>query len=63
MEGQAEIQVSTELYIHENEFTFKTKIFDRYSRVKKAPNSIMLESYLTSVSACDVINVIKLLGM
>ncbi|SIM61696.1 IS256 family transposase [Cuniculiplasma divulgatum] len=45
------------------EFPFETKVFDRYSRVEKALDSVMLESYLHGVSTRNVMNVVRSLGM
>ena len=45
------------------EFPFETKVFDRYSRVEKALDSVMLESYINGVSTRNVMNVVRSLGM
>ena len=45
------------------EFPFETKVFDRYSRVEKALDSVILESYLQGVSTRNVRNVVENLGM
>lgn len=45
------------------EFPFETRVIDRYSRVEKALDSVMLESYLNGVSTRNVMNVVKSLGM
>jgi putative transposase len=36
------------------EFPFRTQVFDRYSRVEKALNSVILESYIQGVSTRNV---------
>ena len=45
------------------EFPFETKVFDRYSRVEKALDSVILESYIQGVSTRNVRNVVENLGM
>ena len=45
------------------EFPFETKVFERYSRVEKAPDSVILESYIQGVSTRNVMNVVESLGV
>ena len=45
------------------EFPFETHVFERYSRVEKALNSVMLESYIQGVSTRNVMNVVQSLGV
>ena len=45
------------------EFPFRTNVFDRYSRVEKALNSVILESYIQGVSTRNVRNVVDSLGV
>ena len=45
------------------EFPFETKVFDRYSRVEKALDSVILESYIQGVSTRNVRNIVENLGM
>lgn len=45
------------------EFPFETKVFERYSRVEKALNSVILESYIQGVSTRNVMNVVESLGI
>ena len=45
------------------EFPFETKVFDRYSRVEKALDSVILESYIQGVSTRNVMNVVESLGV
>lgn len=45
------------------EFPFETKVFDRYSRVEKALDSVILESYIQGVSTRNVRNVVESLGI
>ena len=45
------------------EFPFENRVFDPYSRVEKALDSVMLESYLNGVSTHNMMNVVKSLGM
>lgn len=45
------------------EFPFQTEVFKRYSRVEKALDSVMLESYISGVSTRNVTNVVEALGM
>ena len=44
------------------EFPFETKVFERYSRVEKALNSVILESYIQGVSIRNVMSVVESLG-
>jgi transposase-like protein len=41
------------------EFLFKTNVFERYSRVEKALDSVILESYIQGVSTRNVRKVIE----
>ena len=45
------------------EFPFETHVFERYSRVEKALESVMLESYLQGVSTRNVKSVVESLGI
>ena len=45
------------------EFPFRTNVFERYSRVEKALNSVILESYIQGVSTRNVRNVVDSLGV
>ena len=45
------------------EFPFETRVFERYSRVEKAPDSVILESYIQGVSTRNVMNVVESLGV
>ncbi len=45
------------------EFPFETKVFERYSRVEKALDSVILESYIQGVSTRNVMNVVESLGV
>ena len=45
------------------EFPFSTHVFERYSRVEKALNSVILESYIQGVSTRNVMNVVESLGV
>ena len=45
------------------EFPFKTRVFERYSRVEKALDSVILESYIQGVSTRNVMNVVESLGV
>ena len=45
------------------EFPFETKVFERYSRVEKKLNSVILESYIQGVSTRDVMKVVESLGI
>lgn len=45
------------------EFPFQTKVFERYSRVEKALDSVILESYIQGVSTRNVMNVVESLGV
>ncbi len=45
------------------EFPFETKVFERYSRVEKAIDSVILESYINGVSTRNVRNVVAALGL
>lgn len=45
------------------EFPFETKAFDRFSRVEKAMDSVILESYLQGVSTSNVKNIVESLRM
>ena len=45
------------------EFSFETKVFEKYSRGKKALDSVMLEFYLHGVSTRNAMNVVKSPGM
>jgi len=45
------------------EFPFETHVFERYSRVEKALDSVMLESYIQGVSTRNVMNVVQSLGV
>ena len=45
------------------EFPFETKVFDRYSRVEKALDSVILESYIQGVSTRNVRNIVENMGM
>ncbi len=45
------------------EFPFETMVFERYSRVEKALDSVILESYIQGVSTRNVTNVVQSLGM
>ena len=45
------------------EFPFETRVFDRYSRVEKALDSVILESYIQGVSTRNVMNVVESLGV
>ena len=45
------------------EFPFETRVFDRYSRVEKAMDSVILESYIQGVSTRNVKNIVENLGM
>jgi len=45
------------------EFPFETKVFYRFSRVKKAMDSVILESYLQVVSTRNVKNIVESLRM
>ena len=45
------------------EFPFQTKVFERYSRVEKALDSVILESYIEGVSTRNVMNVVESLGV
>ena len=38
------------------EFPFETKVFEKYSRVEKTLNSVILESYIHGVSTRNVMN-------
>jgi len=40
------------------EFPFETKVFDRYSRVEKAMDSVIFESYIQGVSTRNVKNIV-----
>ena len=44
------------------EFPFETKVFERYSRVEKALDSVILESYIQGVSTRNVRDVVESLG-
>ena len=43
--------------------SFKTKVFDRYSNVEKALNSVIAESYINGVSTRSVNSIINNLGV
>ena len=43
--------------------SFRTKVFDRYSNVEKALNSVIAESYINGVSTRSVNNIINNLGV
>ena len=45
------------------EFPFSTHVFERYSRVEKALDSVILESYIQGVSTRNVMNVVESLGV
>jgi transposase-like protein len=45
------------------EFLFKTNVFERYSRVEKALDSVILESYIQGVSTRNVRKVIESPGL
>ncbi len=45
------------------EFPFQTKVFEKYSGVEKALDSVILESYIQGVSTMDVMNVVRSLGV
>ena len=45
------------------EFPFRTNVFDPYSRVEKALNSVILESYIQGVFKRNVMNVVESLGV
>ncbi len=45
------------------EFPFKTRVFEKYSRVEKALESLIIESYINGVSTRDVEDVVKSLGV
>ena len=45
------------------EFPFRTAVFDRYSRVEKALDSVILESYIQDVSTRNVKSIVESLGM
>ena len=45
------------------EFPFETKVFEKYSRVEKTLNSVILESYIHGVSTRNVMNVVESLGV
>ena len=45
------------------EFPFETRVFDRYSRVERALDSVILESYIQGVSTRNVMNVVESLGV
>jgi putative transposase len=45
------------------EFLFKTNLFERYSRVEKALDSVILESYIQGVSTRNVRKVIESPGL
>ncbi len=45
------------------EYTFQTQIFEKYSRVEKALDSVILESYLRGVSTRNVRYIVENLGM
>ena len=45
------------------EFPFRTAVFDRYSRVEKALDSVILESYIQGVSTRNVKSIVESLGM
>ena len=45
------------------EFPFETRVFDRYSRVEKAMDSVILESYIQGVSTRNVKNIVENLGI
>ncbi len=45
------------------EFLFETKLFEKYSRVEKALDSVILESYIQGVSTRNVMNVVESLGV
>ena len=45
------------------EFPFETKVFEKYSRVEKALDSVILESYIQGVSTRNVMNVVESLGV
>ncbi len=45
------------------EFPFRTAVFDRYSRVEKALDSVILESYIQDVSTRNVKSIAESLGM
>jgi putative transposase len=45
------------------EFPFETHVFEKYSRVEKALDSVILESYIQGVSTRNVINVVDSLGV
>ena len=45
------------------EFPFRTAVFDRYSRVDKALDSVILESYIQGVSTRNVKSIVENLGM
>jgi transposase-like protein len=42
------------------EFPFRTSVFEKYSRVEKALNSVILESYIQGVSTRNVMNGLNL---
>ena len=45
------------------EFPFKTRVFEKYSRVEKALESLIIESYINGVSPRDIEDVVKSLGV
>jgi putative transposase len=45
------------------EFPFETHVFEKYSRVEKALDSVILESYIQGVSTRNVMNVVDSLGV
>jgi putative transposase len=45
------------------EFPFETGVFEKFSRVEKALDSVILESYIQGVSTRNVRNVVENLGM
>ena len=45
------------------EFPFRTAVFDRYSRVEKALDSVILESYIQGVSTRNVKSIVESLDM
>ena len=45
------------------EFPFETRVFERYSRVERALDSVILESYIQGVSTRNVMNVVESLGV
>ena len=45
------------------EFSFSTHVFERYSRVEKSLDSVILESYIQDVSTRNVMNIVEALGV